>query len=181
VKKLIKLSGLAALVLAPLGFAMPAHAAGPTAVNCAVNGSVTTDFHHYVFNSTTLACTGVFDGAAGAATYNVSANGDTAGILAADESCNEGQSAGPGTLNSTRASSLVGSAPGALNGGVEFTRLGSAVHAFGSLTDPATGNVYTFDAALQFTPTDPTVMTACSGGVPASMTALLTGDAVIKG
>jgi hypothetical protein len=177
VKKLFKLLAVAAMVLAPLGFASPAHAA-TTAVDCAVNGSVTTDFHNYSFNSTTLACSGVFNGAAGVATYNVTANGATKGIVGADETCNEGQNSGNGVINATRASLIAGSAPSSLGGTVQFKRVGSVVVANGTLTDGTT--TYTWAAVLQFTPTNPTVMTACAGGVPATMTALLTGDAVIE-
>jgi hypothetical protein len=166
-----------AMVLAPIGFASNAQAA-PSVVKCAVNGSVTTDFHNYVFNSTTLACVGVFNGAPGAATYSVGANGATKGIVGVNETCDEGQNAAPGTINANRTSLISGSAPAALNGSVLFTRVGSVVHASGVLSDGT--NNYDWHAVLQFTPTDPTVMAACAGGVPATMTALLTGAAVVS-
>ena len=175
-KKLFKLLLVVGMALAPLGFAQPASAA-TTAVNCAVNGSVTTNFVNYNFNSTTLVCSGVFDAAPGVATYNVTASGATKGIVGAAETCNEGQNNGDGSINASRASLVAGSAPSSLSGTVQFKRVGSVVVANGTLT---TGSAtYTWAAVMQFTPTNPTVMTDCVGGTPASMTALLTGDAVI--
>ena len=175
-KKLFKLLAVVGMVFAPLGFAQSAHAA-TTGVTCAVNGSVTTNFVNYNFNSTTLVCSGVFDAAAGAATYNVTATGATKGIVGANETCDEGQNDGNGSISASRASLLAGSAPTSLSGTVQFTRVGSVVVANGTLTS-ASGS-YTWAAVLQFTPVDPTVLAGCVGGTPPSMTALLTGDAVI--
>jgi hypothetical protein len=176
VKKLIKLLVVAGLGVATLMLAPGAKAAGPTALECAVNGSVTTDFHHYNFVQAGLSCAGVYDGTSGTSVYNVAAEGDTQSNLGGPETCDEGTNLGPGTLTATKVS---GTGPLVLDGTVTFKRVGSGVIAQGALTDE-NGKSVDFESVMAFVPNPPTQLSGCAGGVPAVMNALLTGVATVN-
>jgi hypothetical protein len=177
VKRFIKLLPLVGLVLGALALApnASAHGATPTALECAVNGSVTTNFQTYNFVQSSLTCAGSYEGAVASGVYSVTASGSTKSNIGGPETCNEGTSAAPGSLSANRVS---GSGPSSLSGAVTFVRAGTGVVANGTLTD-ANGHQVTFAALMQFTPNPPTQLTGCVGGTPSTFNALLTGAATV--
>ena len=181
-KKLIKLAAVAAMLTGTLALAPTAQAhPADTAVDCVVDGTVNTNFATYKFVSSTLTCAGIVDGVPMVGSYDVNATGPTKGLVdpTGPETCDEGQSAGSGVISAGLDPSQPNSgAPESFAGTVDFTRVGLNVVATGTLADGVTGHLVDFAADLVFTPTNLNPAD-CVGGTPASLDALLTGDAVL--